>query len=216
MRKFRPLKRAVEKRPPKKKFVIFTEGQNTEPSYFRELKRFLSGTLIDVEIVEAAGVPLTIAKKACALAKSMSSRSARRSSFGQEDKVWAVFDRDEHPGVDDAKQQCANANVGVGFSDPCFEIWLILHYSDFDRPDGRHEVQKHFENICPGYDRNGRKTANCEALMPLIEVAEKRAMLQLSRRIEEGGLQAPFTTVGELTKELREASAASEAYSNNF
>lgn len=206
MRRARPLKRRVNVRDPKRRFIIYTEGKKTEPEYFKAVRQNLRGALIDIEIVEAAGVPATIAKSASADAKSRSRRGRSRSSFEETDEVWAVFDRDEHPNVPEALAQCRAARVGTAFSDPCFELWLILHHGEFDRPDNRHEVQAECAKRCQGYDPKNGKSADCDALMPLIEDAEQRASAQLARRKEEGEPpSAPYTTVFELTRSIRAA-----------
>lgn len=116
MRPIKSFKKSVGSRPPKKKFVIFTEGKNTEPAYFRALKRTFPGALVEFELFDAAGVPLTIAKKAAdriAAIKNRSRRSQRDDSFADNDEVWAVFDVDEHPNLNDAKQICKSSGVGL-------------------------------------------------------------------------------------------------------
>ncbi|MGB8842456.1 MAG: RloB family protein [Aliidongia sp.] len=209
MKGSRSLKRPVGTRLPKRKFIIYTEGKNTEPDYFRALERGVTGALVAVEIVDAAGVPTTIAEKACLRAKKIKKGRSKRSSFEEDDRVWAVFDRDEHLKVNEAIQKCYSNSVGIAFSNPCFELWLILHHTDFDRPDDRHGVQAHFASICSDYDRSGPKTTDCTRLMPLVKSAEARAERQLQRRREEGNPPSPpFTTVYLLTREMREASEA--------
>lgn len=209
MRGYRSLKRPAPSRSPKRKFIIFSEGRNTEPDYFNAIRNVLLGALVDIEIIDAAGVPMTIADRACTRVATMSRRGAGRSSFDGNDQVWAVFDRDDHPRVANAISNCRTAKVGVAFSDPCFELWLILHDKDFDRSDDRHQVQAELAKICKDYDSKGRKSTDCKKLMPYVEAAEKRAEKQLERRREEGNPPArPFTTVYELTRQMREAHKA--------
>ncbi|MCC3243719.1 RloB family protein [Methylocystis sp. WRRC1] len=209
MRKFKSLKRVVGKRPTKIKFYIYTEGANTEPEYFRHLASSNKGTLVGIQIVPAAGVPLTIATKACAHAKDLV-RAAKRDSALKNDKVWAVFDQDEHPGVREALGMCRSAGVGTAFSNPCFELWLILHYEDFDKPDDRHQVQRYLEGLCDAYDRKRAKTADFEMLVTKVREAEARARSQYERRNTEGELSRPYTTVFQLTEAIRDASASHE------
>jgi RloB-like protein len=206
MRQRRSLRRAAPARLPKRKFIIFSEGKNTEPDYFRTLHRHLRGALLDLELIDAAGVPFTIAEKACGRAASIRRRRGPRSSFEENDQVWAVFDRDEHPKVPEAIERCRVGNVNVAFSDPCFELWLLLHFDNFDRPDDRHQVQAALANVCNGYDPKGSKSADFNNLMPMVREAENRAQLQLARREGEGLPRGrPFTTVFRLTSELRKA-----------
>ena len=35
---------------------------------------------------------------------------------------------------------------------PCFELWLILHERDYDRPDHRDAVQRELKKLLPEYD----------------------------------------------------------------
>jgi len=205
----RSLTRRVNFREPKKKFIIYSEGKNTEPEYFRAMESVFMGALVHLELIPAAGVPMTIAEKASSEASRRSKKRKASSSFEENDEVWAVFDRDEHPKCDEAIEKCNSSGVGVAFSDPCFELWLILHHSDFDRPDDRHQVQKAFQRICGDYDPNGGKTTDCLALMHLVEEAEKRAERQIARRKEEGDRPTrPYTTVYKLTQKLRQADVA--------
>lgn len=202
-RRFRSLHRQVETKIPKPKIVIYSEGEKTERDYFEEMRRAFRSVVLDIEIIEGAGVPLTIAKEA-ARAAQLARRRDRRQSYASRDEFWAVFDRDEHPNVQEAISRCNDANVGVAFSDPCFELWLILHFQDFDRPDGRHDVQRHLETLCGDYDRAKRKTTDCGKLMELVVEAEQRAKRQLHRRKDEGvPPNRPFTTVYELTRRIR-------------
>lgn len=204
----RSLARKQNTRSPKKRFIIFTEGKNTEPSYIAALVSLWDGTLVDLEIVKAAGVPATIANAAIDRLKEI--RTGRRKlpdrSFETGDQVWAVFDKDAHPQFLQSVAQCRSAGVGLAYSNPCFELWMILHKSDFDRSDDRHQVQRHLETVCPEYDRNLRKTADCLGLVKSVEEAEQRAIRQAQRRRDEGdGMAAPSTSVHELTAALRAA-----------
>ncbi|WP_081762781.1 RloB family protein [Xanthobacter sp. 126] len=202
----RSLKRRAASRKPKIKFIIYSEGKNTEPGYFLALKKNFLGTLVDLEIIEAAGTPATIAEKARLRAKAFSRIKNRQSSFEENDEIWAVFDRDEHPFIDQALQICYESKVNVAFSDPCFELWLILHHRNFDRPDDRHQVQSELAKICTDYDSRRHKTTDCDKLMPYLIDAENRASTQLSRREEEGDPpRRPFTTVFKLTRNMRKA-----------
>ena len=203
------LKRRPAKSEPKVRFIIYCEGKNTEPRYFESLKNHCNSALIEVEPVPAAGVPLTLASKAKEKAEELGLSNHKKkglSYFEEADQIWAVFDRDEHPNFDEAVQLCKNNNIGVGQSDPCFEVWLILHFQDYDKPDGRKKVQQFCASLCKGYQANGSKTPDYTALIAQVEKAEARAKKQLQKRVDEGSpLGCPSTTVGDLTYAIREA-----------
>lgn len=203
------LRRAAGKRLPRARFILFCEGKNTEPEYFRCLGRIVKDALIDVEIVGAAGTPKTIANRAVERIREI--RRHRRDSFEKNDKVWAVFDRDEHPFYDEAIALCEGEGVGVGRSNPCFELWLILHIEDYDKACTRRQIQDHLGKIHPPYKADKRKLVEVEALISSIEAAEARGAKQCQRRMEErASFGPPSTTVYTLTRLIREAANRSK------
>ncbi len=113
--------------------------------------------------------------------------------------MWAVFDRDAHPDFDAAIALCEAHGVGVARSNPCFELWLILHREDYDRPGNSREMKAEFAAL----------DVACDALAASVENAERRAAEQLDRRSEERAPYGnPSTTVGDLTRALREAASS--------
>ena len=201
------LRRAKASREPRKRFVLFCEGRNTEPAYFKALRRLHPHAIID--IAREAGVPITLAELAVTECRRL--RGVRgRDSFEENDEVWAVFDRDDHPRHEEAVELCRRVGVRVARSNPCFEVWLILHKTDYDRPDGRHATQSRLRAICPEHDPDAGKTPDCGALLAGIQAAEARAERQLTRREGEGSpFGVPSTTVFLLTRAIREAAEQS-------
>ena len=201
------LRRRRFKREPRRRFVLFCEGRNTEPAYFEAIKRACRNALISVETHGGAGVPRTIAEKAAEEAGK--NRRRKKDSFEEGDQVWAVFDRDEHPRFDEAVRLCKASGVHIARSNPCFELWLILHERDYDRPQNRRDMQRELRRLRPEYEIDGDKTPDCADPVTRVEEAERRGEAQLLKR-EQGGdpYGNPSTTVGRLTREIREASDA--------
>ena len=203
------LKRRGTRREPKWSFILFCEGKNTEPEYFDAINRKYRDALISLKTYPAVGVPYTIAEKAVELAQSLGlDRRSRRKkdSFEENDQVWAVFDRDEHPRFEEAVAHCERHGVHVGRSNPCFELWLVLHEVDFDRAEHRHEMQKILETLRPEYDRDSGRTPDCDEMVTRVEEAEERSERQLQNHKQGGSPYGnPSTTVGRLTRAIREA-----------
>lgn len=207
-RKLPSLKRRPDSKKPKRRFILFCEGKNTEPSYFRSLQALCAGSLVSIETIDGAGVPFSVASAAVVKIKEIKStrRRSKRNSFEKDDEVWAVFDHDNHPRIKEAVDLCNSNTVGVAYSNPCFEIWLILHVEDYNKPDDRHAVQKYLQSIHTAYDASGSKRPNCNDLVRSVAKAEERAKCLLKRRDEEGTpFGRPCTTVGKLTERIREA-----------
>ena len=200
------LKRRGPQREPRRRFVLFCEGAKTEPAYFAAIRRACSGAMVAVKIVPGQGAPMTVAEEATQEAKSRKRGRRKTDSFEEEDQIWAVFDRDAHPRFDDAVTLCERHGVKVGRSDPCFELWLILHQGDYDKPCDNRDAQKELARLRPEYDKDGAKTPDCDDLARHVEEAERRAEAQLRDREKEGAPYGnPSTTVGRLTRAIREA-----------
>lgn len=173
------IKRPKAHREPKPRFVLFCEGKNTEPEYFEAIERKYRDVLVTTH--PAVGAPVTIAKQAAKHSKP----KRRKNLFEEKDQVWAVFDRDTHPNFKKAVNICQSNNIGVARSNPCFELWLILHEVEYDRPDYHHAVQKRLEELRPEYDSNKGKSLDCDDLVNRVEAAEQRSAAMLQRREDE-------------------------------
>ncbi len=196
------------RREPKIRFTLFCEGRNTEPAYFSAIRKKCTGALVEIKSRGGVGVPITIAEKAARFARESGltpNSRRRRNSFEEKDQVWAVFDRDEHEKFEEAVHLCETNGIGVARSNPCFEVWLILHEQDYDRQDGRHQVQNELQILRPEYEQGGAKVPKCEEMVDRVKDAEERGEVLLQRREDEGDPHGrPSTTVGRLTKAIRE------------
>ena len=180
-------------------FVVVTEGAVTEPAYLRTFSKVFGKKSVRLEVVPGAGDPRSIVEQAMEKLESLSIYS-----LGGRDKVWALFDRDEHERFDEARNLAAGNRIPVAISNPCFELWGIFHYIDFHAPIGRHDCQKKLEVLCENYDRNTNKSfANESLIVAYYEDAVKRAKISLCRREEEGDSEgSPSTNVYQLTEDF--------------
>lgn len=186
------------------RFVLFCEGANTEPEYFRALARSLSQNTVTLRTVPAAGDPLGIAQKATKWMRAKDQRVGNIDAYEKGDQVWAVFDRDQHERFDEAVSLCERQGVSIARSNPCFEVWLILHHEDCHAPLTRFAAQRQLEKLCPEYDRDGGKTVDCAKLLARLDEAEARAEKHLAARRDDGKpFGASSTTVHLLTKAIR-------------
>lgn len=189
-------------RQPKIALLIFSEGKNTEPQYLKGFAMAHGNSLVRIEIVAPAGVPVTIVNSASE-AKLRAARS--KDSFSKYDQVWAVFDRDEHENVDQAMSIAKSRGINVAFSNPCFEVWLLLHHSDYDADEHRKQTQKRYQTIDKEYAHDGSKSIDINALMNGYEEACQRAKRMRTRRKEQRApTGAPYTDVDVLTELIKE------------
>lgn len=185
-------------RNPKIALLIFCEGKNTEPLYLEAFKKEHGNRLVDIKVVGPAGAPMTMVETAKA-EKVKSDRTKDR--FEKFDQIWVLFDRDEHPKVDQAINEAKDAGIKVGFSNPCFEVWLLLHHDEYDAPDHRHVVQKKYAAVDDQYDPKGSKSLDYPPLSSGYQNACRRARRMRTRRQEEGNpMSEPYTDLDILTE----------------
>ena len=126
------LRRNVAVRTPKRTFLVFCEGEKTEPAYLKALKRDpairdVASVDIRVDDETSGSVPLTLVEAAAKV------RARSSGENGEIDEVWCVFDVEwpqNHPNLRRALTRARESGVGVAVSNPCFELWLALHFED--------------------------------------------------------------------------------------
>jgi hypothetical protein len=168
--------------------TVFCEGKNTEPDY---ILAFAKDCGVKVHIENEIGAPVTLVDAAAELRKQKTKGS---DSFGKNDPIWVVFDRDEHPNIEQAFDKARGNSIDVAFSNPCIEVWAILHFRDHDRPLHRHEMQRALEEIMPSFKANKSKRFDFGLMRPGYNDADRRAARMEQRRIEQGDPKGnPYT-----------------------
>ncbi len=131
-RKERSLDRPQPTRYTKPNILIFCEGKNTEPSYFRHFKLQSATIKVDGD----KGNTIGLVRKAL-------------KEIDQYDQVWCVFDKDDfsEKNFNDAISLAKSKGVKVAYSNQAFEYWLILHLEDhqgggFDRSGYNHKINE--------------------------------------------------------------------------
>jgi hypothetical protein len=115
--------------------VLYCEGEQTEPAYFEALRRepdVRDVAAVDLRVEDSAGgsSPLALVR----MAVDARERSVREE--GEIDEIWCVFDVEwptNHPNLQQAIDLARGNGVFLAISNPCFEIWLILHFREHTR-----------------------------------------------------------------------------------
>ncbi|MEO5338687.1 MAG: RloB family protein [Magnetospirillum sp. WYHS-4] len=134
---------------------MLCEGKVTEPEYLRGYERLKRNVALELDIAREQGVPLTLVKAALER-KKRAEREAKRTgdSFIAYDEVWCVFDVDEHPRINDAVQLAVANGICLAVSNPCFELWLLLHFRESPGPRHRDDMKRLLRDHLPGYDKH--------------------------------------------------------------
>lgn len=112
-----------------------------------------------------------------------------------------MFDVDQHQRLKDARGEAARSNVQLAVSNPCFELWLLLHFSDqaahLSARQARDRLRKHI----PGYGKHIR----FDDVSAGYADAVRRAQALEVRHAAAGAHGAnPSTDVHRLTERIRE------------
>jgi RloB-like protein len=113
------------------RILIVCEGHATEPDYLRSLRHDLRAGPVVIKINDDSGVPKTLVERAVELKKEAEKDAKRNGDSNLRfDEVWCIFDVDTHPNLSAALQQAASNGINVALSNPCFELWILLHFQD--------------------------------------------------------------------------------------
>ncbi len=175
--------------------IVVTEGEKTEPRYIHEFLRIHRAANVRVE--PTGFEPKAVVERAIKLKGAATEDDAA--------SVWAVFDKDEHPRFEQARQLAKQNDIRVAASNPCFELWAVFHYRDYAAPIDRHHCQRLLAQRCSGYraDR-GKLFTDTDVIENQYGVAVERAKRALSDRELEGDPQGnPSTSMHLLMESIR-------------
>jgi hypothetical protein len=187
------LRRRTDIREERRTIVVFCEGKASEPDYLsglRGLPEVHANTALNIEIDPRDGVPLTLVK-----------RAVERSHDDEVDECWCVFDVEwpqHHPHLREARQLAADHHkVHLAISNPCFELWLILHFRDQTAFLNTHEA----EQLSRRLDGRPGKSIAPGRYLSQRAVATRRAAMLTERHAGNGTTfpkDNPSSTVYEL------------------
>jgi RloB-like protein len=209
---------SAQTKPPKA-LLIVTEGQNTEPLYFKNLASHWS-LHPHVTTIEPGGegIPANLVKTALKVIKQRTAdEKAGRLPFnqlGSFDETWIVFDTEHaarHSRLDDGVELAKAHKIQIAHSSPCFEFWLALHYALKARPmDTCAEACRLFEEAAHlkrgSYSKsNGATSDLIEKLICKVPDAVRNADLLFNQNAVEPFPVNPSTSVQALVRSMHDA-----------
>ena len=123
---------------------IFCEG-GTEWNYFQMLKKVERISRINIKSSSKTDC-INIVKKADIFRKSS-------GDFEKGDRVFCVFDRDRNTDkqLTEAKKIASGGGIEIIYSNPSFELWLLLHYSLYKKQSEGDKVVVQLRKHLPNY-----------------------------------------------------------------
>lgn len=180
------LRRRPSTREQRKTVLAVTNGTSTEHAYLEGLRQELhtSGQYRLLVAVEK-GSPLDAVRGA-----------ARRRDTNDVDQAYVVCDVDEYPTAEPTRE-ARQRGVALLWSNPCFEVWLILHHSDCTR---------HLENARKAEDLLGRHVKNWDKARLAFDDFRDGipAAIERARQLGNPPDANPSTAVWQLVEALRQ------------
>ncbi len=159
--------RSLQRKPPSRderpRFLIVCEGEKREKYYFEKMRSYYRYPEPAVEVVGKDGSgtnPKSLVKYA----------KVRKHEF---DAVWCVFDRDEHEYFNEAIQQAKDNGINTAISNPCVELWFLLHFKDQRRHIERDAAKSALKKRIKDYDDDYEGVF--QRIHGDVEAAKKRA-----------------------------------------
>ncbi len=105
-----------------------------------------------------------------------------KGDSGAVSQVWALFDRDQHTDIPEAfaclrehnttARTAGRGQIQVAFSNPSFDLWLLLHFQQLSAPQGGSSDQVHWKlRAYPSFQRfatgSGSKAITAERALQL-------------------------------------------------
>lgn len=187
-------------RDPRPLILVVCEGERTEKEYIEGFARACRRAPVRVKVAPEHGVPRTVVTIARQYKKDAEAEAARQGdAFLAYDSVWCVFDVDEHPHVNDARQMARGNGIELAISNPCFELWLLLHFRDSPGMQHRDAIQTMLAGHVAGYAKGVEFARYAAGYREAAKRAER-----LDRKAEEeiDSGRNPTTGVYRLTRAI--------------
>jgi RloB-like protein len=175
-----PPRRTKSISAPKKRILVFTEGEATEPIYLNYWYR-LHRERVVVVIDDRHGAPMTLVTASIAERKHQLAETKRGRGTGF-DEYWCIFDVDEHPHLEQALSLAEENEVRIALSNPCIELWFVLHKQDQTAFVERSVIQ-HRSKALFGFSKRPPQDV-LDSLQPFYPAAKARS--EALARIHEG------------------------------
>jgi hypothetical protein len=201
-RQARDLRRRKDWRAPYQRVLIVCEGEKTEPLYLGEIRQEHKLASANVQVWPSAlgTEPLQVVAYAEQLLRHGDrAKGIEPLSF---DRVFAVFDRDDHATYHAALAKADSLNGKIrndvrepvvfqaAASVPCFEIWLLWHFEDVLAPIHRAEVYARLRVHLPAYEKG--QGNHFAATKDRLDAANARAIAAALATTAHDGHQ-PYT-----------------------
>ncbi len=188
--------------------LIVSEGVKTEPLYLNGLVDKINAQYKGLAKEKHILVYGT-GRNTKGLLKYVDKR-VENGEWGKYENIWLVYDKDDFPEDNFDNTQFSvegrkNSRIRVAWSNESFELWLLLHFQDYNADNGR-VVYIEKLNQYMDYSKTREDLYQIVTDLGSLEDAKRRARNQYNNFVDKGittpSKMIPSTRVYELVEEL--------------
>ena len=184
-------------------YLIVTDTEATERCYFEGLHQALSEDVrnrLVIKVVETK-------------THTMIDKCLELTAYDAQYRIpWIVFDRDQVQKFDEIIAEAASKGIQVGWSNPCFEIWMFAYLGSMPSIQNSGTCCSEFGRVYE--NKTGHKYSKADEQMygKICKGGDEEKAIQIAQQkleqcIREGKTKpsemCPCTTVHELVGEIR-------------
>jgi hypothetical protein len=212
-RESRKQRRHEYKTPRANSFLIVTEGERTEPLYFKGLQKLIVDKVGgNVDVVEVPVIDIYGEGSSTGKLIEITERIVKEAKVIYQN-IWVVFDKDDFDDFDQAIKAGTDKGYKIAWSNQSFEYWLYLHFNYSDSALHRSEWNAKLSELFRQYNLgDGEYQKNYVDIYKMVDSFDgvdtaiknaKRRMAEYRDGIDKPSEYDPGTMVYELVQELK-------------
>ncbi len=199
----RRAQREVRRIPEMGYYLVVTDTDATERCFFTGLRKSLPDEIrhkLNIKVIETE-------------TRNMIQKCLELTAYDPQYRIpWIVFDRDEVTDFDLIIQEAEKAGIRVGWSNPCFEIWMYAYFGRMPNIQESVACCSHFGELYEKKTGQEYSKADEDIYYRLVKHGDEERALAIARRRFEQFIRerytkpsqmCPCTTVHELVGEIR-------------
>ena len=140
------------KTPKANSYLIITEGERTEPLYFKGLKSLIQEKVGgELNIVEAPVIDIQGEGYSPGKLIEIADQQVKDAKIIYQN-IWIVFDKDDFDDFDQAIELGTKKGYNIAWSNQSFEYWLYLHFRYSDSALHRNDWSSKLNDIFRRYN----------------------------------------------------------------
>lgn len=184
-------------------YLIVTDTEATERCFFTGLHQSLPNDVKNKLVIKVVETKT----------RTMIDKCIELTAYDAQYRIpWIVFDRDQVQGFDDIIAEAVSSGIQVGWSNPCFEIWMYAYFGEMPAIQDSWRCCSEFGRVYE--NKTGQRYSKADEQMynRICKSGDEEKALQIAKKKIEQNIRdgktkpsemCPATTVHKLVGEIR-------------